>query len=402
MQSSSFVFVGDVHIGNHKRHGGRYVAGVNERCRLTLSALRNVYKETAKRRPQAKYVVILGDLFDNPNVSPTMLYYTQDIIQYGKELELETIIIQGNHDQASDHEDHNALGPLTHLATIINKPTVITEGEEQLFAIPFQSGKCTTWLTKHVRALSETGSQAWVSSRLLAFHAGVVDDSTPGFLRNSDTAITKDKLLDLCNDCDISAAFAGHWHNAKSWQGYYHEDDRHINIIQAGALVPTGWGNEGFNYGAIYEHVEAERRVGIISMVPGPRFVTITPKDDIGSLKGAKKKNLIGETDLDNVIFARIKASETEIELANELLNAAMTADVIHSGEVLYASKTSEDTARQTAEKTKSSETLEEAIVNYTDTIQLDVYMDKEFQPEARERIRNLVARFLGESGDEH
>ena len=79
-----------------------------------------------------------------------------------------------------------------------------------------------------------------------------------------------------------------------------------------------------------------------------------------------------------------------------------MTADVIHSGEVLYASKTSEDTARQTAEKTKSSETLEEAIVNYTDTIQLDVYMDKEFQPEARERIRNLVARFLGESGDEH
>ena len=54
-------FLADLHVANHKRHGGPVKAGINRRCQHVLDALESAYKRA--ERLDAKAVVILGDLF---------------------------------------------------------------------------------------------------------------------------------------------------------------------------------------------------------------------------------------------------------------------------------------------------------------------------------------------------
>ena len=86
------AFVGDVHVGNHKKFSGEMKKGINERCENVLYALSSAVNKA--KAEKAETLVILGDLFDNPRPSPQMIMRVQEIIE-----QIPTIILAGNHDQ---------------------------------------------------------------------------------------------------------------------------------------------------------------------------------------------------------------------------------------------------------------------------------------------------------------
>ena len=388
-KTSKIAFVGDVHIGNHKRHAGAYTAGINDRCWAVFVSLEDAIEHAG--RSECDALVVLGDLFDSPNPSPGMFSVTQDILNKHP-----TVIIQGNHDQASDAPLHSALGPLRCVADVVSEPQVLEFDGVDLIAVPFQSGKCKDWLRKSVENLC-TGQQT--TSRVLAFHAGIVDDSTPQFMKDTDAAITVQELSKLCYDFGIDAAFAGHWHNPKVWteETFFVQEDKakQVSLVQAGALAPTGWNNEGMDYGNFYTYDTGQPKNKRLSVdaerISGPRFITINVGDDVSILKGVPR---LREAP---AVYVRIRADEHEAELAKEIIKAAISAGIVVSGEILYDTSETNAAARDAASKTRSSKTLEEAIVHYTEKMPLGEFVDIENQPEARLRIRELVTQFLAE-----
>lgn len=405
--ATKIAFVGDVHVGNHKRFGGPKVAGINRRCQHILDTLKSAALSAAASQLDA--LVILGDLFDSPNPTPQMMRQVQECLEI-----MPTIVLSGNHDQCSDAIGDHALGPLMPVCEVVDAPDVIPIGDTDLILIPFESGNCREWLPKRARQLARLSEG---KHRVLCFHAGIISDSTPEFLRTSDAAITSSDIGKLCDELDIGTAFAGHWHNKheSSFNGR--------RIIQAGALVPTGWNNPGFDYGTMYMcSFERSRSAVFRSSIAGPRFIDATPTTFDETSKHRKPKKLTEMTDdeirgsMDNAmpmrtpeyaaytthseshsqnkLYMRLHVAKNEVQLGQAILNAGIHSETIIDGELVLDKTATEETNKKAAQHTQSATTLEEALSAFVKAMALKGIDDFD-APEAKHEIHEKTKKYM-------
>lgn len=264
---SKLAFTADIHIGNPSAFGGPLVCGVNTRGEQVLDVLSQAVK--AIRGSDA--LVICGDLFDISHPSPQIMRKVQEILR-----ELPHVIaLLGNHDMVSTLPGDHALGPLKALPNfhVLERPELVTFGDAVMLAVPFQPGDGKEWLPEVLEAWGPK-LQMFNIPKVLTFHLGVSDETTPTFLRDSHEAVPLEMVQSLMGQYGIDYAYCGNWHSPKTWG----------KVVQCGALCPTGWDNPGWNYGLVRTlNTETGHMGG--THIPGPRFLTATTEEEAAAAK---------------------------------------------------------------------------------------------------------------------
>jgi len=240
------AFVADVHVGNHRLLGGPIEAGLNARCRATVAVLEAAALRAGKIG--CSHLFILGDLFDTDRPSPQMLAAVQRAIARGPEC----VLLVGNHDMTSSTPGDHALAPLYHDGVIVDTTSYV----EGVRLVPFNVGDAREWLPKACAGLRDG---------ILATHVGIIDGATPPWLVAAHDAVPLTQLEELAKAHGFTHVIAGNWHEHKRWSR------GGVEVIQVGALVPTGWDNPGLDgYGSIV--VVADDGGVVVESLPGPRF----------------------------------------------------------------------------------------------------------------------------------
>lgn len=265
----------DVHLANHVRCGGPLVGGMNRRARHILDVLRTAVDGAPTGR-----LFVLGDLFDTAKPEPVLLAEVQEIFSSRRDLEI--CLLVGNHDASSTGVNHNALAPLKPVARVVETVTCIV-GDPDVLLIPY-----------HCNVLAEIEQRLGQTKRhvLVFAHCGVKDLLTPFFLQDDKKAVDVAALRDLQIKFPHFVGFAaGDWHTRATW----YRDDGCCDILQVGALVPTGWDNPGrcgFGTRAVWS-----RSGWRITELSGPRFV-----------------DSFEDAELAPVPYLRLRAQASEVE----------------------------------------------------------------------------------------
>ena len=360
--------VADVHLGNFRKFGGAETAGLNDRCRAVLAAL-GASVVTARERGSEVFLVA-GDLFDNDAPPPQLVAAVQDILAKAKET-MEVVLLVGNHDQKSTTPGDHALGPFREWATIVDKPTVLMRGGAHILCLPYDPRPAVEWFAATVDEFCATAPVD-----LLAVHLGIMDDNTPPWLRDARDAVSAQLVLAKMKEHDIRWGVAGNWHNHAAWG----DEPSRPNLVQCGALVPTGWDNEGVDgYGGLVlfdgPNVAAE-------VIPGPRFVKVR---NASELKKAEKR----AKSLRCSLYVRFTADPELLGEATAELDAARARSVVLDGEAEADGKLVAAAARTAAHGARKAETLDEALAAFVGSMPLDDDLD-------REEVRALCAGYLG------
>lgn len=362
--------VADVHLGNHRKFGGPVVAGLNDRCRATLTALEEAV--TAARRRDCGLFLVAGDLFDASTPTPQLIAATQDILASAKKT-MEVVLLVGNHDQESATEGDHALGPLREWATVVDKPTVLMRDGGHLVCLPYDSRPAAEWFASTVDELMEMAP-----GTLLAMHLGMMDDNTPPWLRESRDAVSVQLVLEKMKQHEIPFGVAGNWHNHGAWG----DDPERPNLVQCGALVPTGWDNEGLDgYGGLVifdteaESVSAE-------VIPGPRFVKVR---NLSELKKAEKR----AKDRKLLLYVHFTAQPDELQAMTAEVEAVRERGGLVAGAVEADGKLITAAAHMAARGAQKAETLDEALTKFVGSMPLDEDLD-------RQEILGLCSGWLG------
>jgi DNA repair exonuclease SbcCD nuclease subunit len=275
------AFIADVHLGNHRLHGGRAVAGLNMRARLAVDSLTRACKRA--KHEQCDTLVVCGDLFDSTRPEPQLVRAAADALctfldtdNPNGEVTGEVHVLAGNHDLASSDPGDHALGPIglsqnvwVHQAPCSVFPEHdLGEHDLELLLVPYRAGRTAEWLPGVVAQMSRKGNG---KHRMLALHAGILDEKTAHFLAGAHDSIEAAALTGLMLEHGIAFAAAGNWHDHRAWH-----DERGTAIVQCGALVPTGWDNPGLDgYGSLIVYDTGTRAWERIE-VAGPRFITVS------------------------------------------------------------------------------------------------------------------------------
>lgn len=359
------AFLADIHIDNYKAHGGAMRSGVNDRCRLTLDVL-HAACSTAKVKG-AGHVVVCGDLFNDVRPIPQVISAVQTILCSSG---LQFTLLVGNHEQVSSGLGDHALGPLAMAGIrVVEQPKMVRpfDGVE-VFAVPFSSSDSGAAVISEAllgmgarKAARELASS---TRRLLAFHYGIVDGDTAGFLRDSKDAVALVWLRRMLAECGFTAAFAGHWHTWKDW----FEDDE-LPVTQLGALCPRGWsdpGLEGYGTLAIYD---ADDDSVTFHEIPGPRFVQTRGRAKI--LRGNATR-----------LFVRcVCASDDDQPLPDTVPEWASVEILPDMDETIVATRSAAVAAR-------SSSSLEDALAAFVEQMPVEDGVD-------RAAVRSMSLAFL-------
>ena len=345
--------VADCHLGNHRKFGGPVVAGLNDRCRATLKALDDAVAAADKARCDIFKVV--GDLFDASTPTPQLIAATQDILARARG-SMEVILVVGNHDQESATEGDHALGPLREWATIVDTPMILPRAGGNLLCLPYDARPAAEWFGPVVDSLC-----AAVSPDLIAMHLGMMDDNTPPWLRDSRDAVATQLVLEKMKEHEIPFGVAGNWHNHGAWG----DDPERPNLVQCGALVPTGWDNEGLDgYGGLVIF-DTEAKTVSAEVVPGPRFVKAR---NLSELKKAEKR----AKDRKLQVYVQLVADPEEVQVSVAELEAAKARGVVVDGGVEMDAKLVQAAAQTAARGAQKAETTEEALSKFVESMPLD------------------------------
>lgn len=274
---SKIAFIADPHIGNHRRFGGVYQRGINERCKEAILVLERAVNLAV--REGCDHLFILGDLFDNANPNPRIVAKVQEVLTS----DCVVIILPGNHDSYSSEENDNCLGPLSPVATVVNGPTFSVFRNIEVLSLPYRVGRVDDWLPEEVSKVWGEGlrgigiakpSASSGASRVLASHFGIRFDNIPSHLLRDECSVSMPILRDLCERFSLDLVVAGHWHS------YHFERIGNTEVIQVGALCPTGFRDLGTNnYGRLIEWPDTRcgSDRGVIGsrqfVLPGLRFL---------------------------------------------------------------------------------------------------------------------------------
>lgn len=267
--------VADVHIGNHNRFArGTMKGGINARASKALDAFRRAVDQWDD--PEHT-LIVAGDLLDVVRPEPQLLAETQKILNGGCGL---AHLLVGNHEQASDLPGDHALGVMHPVAMVTERPQVYVEGGTLVWLLPYRADlKPEDYIESALAEIVNGSDLPSHTHSILVGHFGIEDSRTPVWLRGGHGSIHANKLHEICQRAGISAVFAGDWHEHRSWVF-----DDGIELVQIGALVPTGFDNPSSvaqldpandPYGSVItwdsEKPPGERSSR--SVVHGPRFV---------------------------------------------------------------------------------------------------------------------------------
>lgn len=373
----SVVFVGDVHVGQHKRCGGKSVAGLNERCHSILDALRSAY---ALAVDEADTFVSLGDLFDTSCPSPQEIAAVASILNQPatwRSPDPYVYLLMGNHEMVSHQSNDNALAPFKHLAhssVVEDSCVAVGKNGPDLALVPFQPGDAREWFPKEVERLGDRSA----TPTILCFHLGIADDNTPPYLRNAHDAVPLSMVQELCAKYGYKGAIAGNWHSRKVWD----KKDGSAWVMQIGTLTPTGWDNAGFDdYGsAILVNNDGDYTVYDIA---GPRFV------DAADYSAARidRENAQGKK-----IFLRQRVSPDSVNSTTEKLQALKDAGKITDFVVQVDKDYTKAEAQAAADAAKSADTLDSSLSGFVEAMPLADNIN-------RAEVLALAARYLASAG---
>lgn len=388
------AYVADVHVANHRRHGGATVAGLNERCRLVVGVLSGALQLALRERCQG--FVICGDLVDTSSPEPQVLAAVQQELREAAKAGLAVLLLVGNHDQESTTRGDNALGVLSDWATLVESPGVYhiettcsswapsacrwvegpaygacKEGVE-VAAMPYHPDPVSSWLELAVQQCCSTPAlqDGRMPYRLLAVHMGVADTMTAPWLKDAHDAVQIDVLAALADKHYVHAVFAGNWHDAVSWE------DPPPPVYQIGALCPTGWDNPGLDgYGGVMVHDTATGET-VRHEIPGPRFISCRYKDGVPA--GHDRHKLYVE------VVAR---AGDEYTAAVQTVEGLRRAGAI-VGEVAMDSTEAAAMARTAAHVARKASSLDEALDGWLSTVPVPAGVD-------RGNARTRILRYL-------
>ena len=330
-------FVADVHVGNHKLHGGSLDAGINLRALRTLETLIEAMRAAKEQACQALFV--LGDLFDYAKPEPQLIAAVQRILSTGG---LEVYVLVGNHEHVSTAKGDHALGPLHNVGMIevIEQPQVVRVGAHRVVCVPFTPGDARERIPRIVNELTEGMTEPFI----VATHAGIIDESTPPWLVKSHNALSVEALRAL----GAQAVLSGDWHERKRWEG---------NILQVGSLCPTGWDNPGVTgYGTLATWDGAKLRV---QELRGPRFVTLDEGEMLPSCQWPLYvRRVIGDAE---------KLDEARNEAA-----ALKETGRVEVCEVVVDKTAAQRETRTAVALARSAQTLDEALALYVEEMPVE------------------------------
>lgn len=282
------AFVSDPHVGNHARHGGPLVDGLNQRGRETLATYRRAVLLAKERGCWA--FVVNGDLCQGPRPEPAILRGLQDV--HAEADPMRILLVPGNHDMpdATAAAGNTAMAPLErgHDVRVVREPEWVTYPGVSVLAIPFH-GAAT--MDAHVAATMEAMTQGEVDGRskhggpgtlsqqgaepirVASIHVGLWDgDDAPPWQRKARDGMEAEALLNIMKRARIAAAFVGNYHDHAHWGGSGALEGNPA-AVQVGTLIPHSHGDGGLAGRGLVAFLEADGSV-TTAEVPGPRFVT--------------------------------------------------------------------------------------------------------------------------------
>ncbi len=329
----------DIHVGNHKKCGGSVFSSINRRCQEIVNVVDLL---------PTGFHYVLGDLFDDDHPVP------QVITKVVEALPASTTVLLGNHDMHSDEPGDHALNVMrnTYGIHIADMP----QWNEGLCLIPYKRMNAREWLMAAV----ETHESA-----SMFCHLGIADSTTPPWLAKAHDAVHVDQLFTIMKDNGLKSCFAGNWHQFKHWE----RND--MQIVQVGALVPTGWDNPGFDgYGTVIT-LDTETHVYTREELPGPRFVTVRDPDDlVFNVAMARAKNcllyakvVVPHSDMDNMVKLATRLKEDGMGLHDFCVEPDGTGAV--------------EATRDAATAATGADSIAEAVAAYVDKMPVVEQVDK-------------------------
>ncbi len=351
-QRGRIAVVADVHLGNHRRHGGEVHAGLNARCRASLRVLAAAV-DAAVRRGAATFVVA-GDLFDSTRPPPQLLAEVQRIFSAAGHAGMAVLLLVGNHDQAGEATGDHALGPLAPVADIIERPRVT----DDLVLVPF--------LARPGAELLAAVDFRGLGRHLLVVHMGVRDEATPPWLRDAEDSADVDVIAAEAVRLGCAGAAAGNWHAGQLWA----PPRVPVPVLQVGALVPTGWDNPGLHgYGTLATW-DRDTAMWTRDELPGPRFVRL-PFGEVSKTgwAGALPKG----------VFVQVVCGTTEeLRVAAEVLDRAVsTGTAVVGGEAVLDDAVMQAAAREAVRAVGTAQTMDEALAGYVGKMPLADGVDR-------------------------
>jgi hypothetical protein len=358
------AFVGDVHLGNHRLHGGELKLGMNERFRAVLEALRRALAWA--RHQQCTDVVVLGDLFDTPKPLPQQLTAVRDAL---REFPGDVHLIPGNHDRVSSEPGDHGLGPL-HMGEglwVYDRPEIIGDSTVEVLLCPFDARPVREWLPEAL-----AGARWSQGERIVCGHFGLwerAQASSQPWLTNANDAVEVVEVAKILAAHSVQHLYVGNYHT------HFHWTAEGVDLHQVGALVPTGFDNPGFEYG----YVEVWPPVpGADAYIPGPRFVVVGSERELEvALERAERYGC--------ALYADWRVSPEEYVATTQLLEGLNSGARV---EVHVDRKFSKLRAAQAAGAARSSETLIDAVHQFVEKHPMPPHVD-------RERVLAHVRRFL-------
>lgn len=359
-------FVADCHIGNHSVFGGPVVAGLNRRCLMALAALQHAAEQAAADDAQA--LVVAGDLFDTSEPLPQMIAEVQRIFAPLKQV----VILRGNHDMVSEQRGDHALGPLEALDNVLvaTEPMAARLGDTALLCVPFAPGDAREWFPEAVRRAAEDAMADGATHKVLAFHLGVIDGRTPGYLSAAHDAVPLDLVESLMVRYDIEAAFCGNWHEHREWKfgGTYRR------LVQISATAPTGFDNAGWDYGCSQRYDTATRSHRANALV-GPRFFNASTLAEVEAI--LQKPSVATER------FFSLKGD------AAGLVEQVRAMPGVSGARAIVDGTATREATRAAATAVRKAETLDEALAEYVKQMPVGESVE-------RARVLALAKSYLG------
>ena len=354
MRSSPIDLIADIHVGNMKRNGGPVVAGINARCAQVLGALQEAVRRAIAHHAEA--LVLAGDLFHVADPDPQIITATARILTTRR---LRVFVLLGNHDQVSSAPGDNALGPLALAPNIevVETPRTVDLLTGRLLLIPFQPGDARIWLPKVVTG--DYGDRP----TLLVTHTGIYDVEFPRHLASAPDAVPVELLRELHARHNIRASAAGNWHSRRYWEP---------DVLQIGALAPTGFGNPGLEgYGTLASWTPAHGFAW--EEIPGPRFVGATLEGLARTADQARVATAQG-----CAVYLQVAAAAPDLAAAQGAVAAAVAGGACLWGEAAPDVDAADRAARMAGAAARSAGTLAAAVLGYAEQMEWEVPGDRE------------------------
>lgn len=357
--------VADVHVANHRRHGGEVVAGINRRGQLTGAVFSRAVSRA--RMDGANLFVCAGDLFDSLHVPPQIVAMAQAALSkeganedYGPGDHWGQLVL-GNHEHGSETQGDHALGPMAPVADVVDRPKVLSQDGAAVVLVPYAPGKAED-VIRAALAYTDVGA-GWPEGALLVLHMGIKDARTPPWLAGAEGAIDVNTLAEIANEWGFSSVLAGDWHEHRSWRF-----DNGLEIMQVGALCPTGWDNPSTvrqldpgrdPYGSLitWDSASAPGERLRREVIHGPRFVkTANVRDAITAASDTHRGS-------GNQVYVQIVASPDAVAA----VNAAFAESDAHPAgyEVVVDSEDVRRRIESAAMSARDAETVERAVAEY-------------------------------------